>query len=99
MKIASVGEIKARFSSFLKASQADPIVVTRNGKPVAVIMGVGDEDEVERLLMSRSSHLRSVLEKSRRQIRQGDVLHHDDFWQKIRTSRAPRNPGRRRRQA
>jgi hypothetical protein len=49
-------------------------VVTRNGRPVAVIVGVHDEDETERLLMAHSPHLRGILEKSRQQFRQGQWL-------------------------
>ena len=63
MKIASVAEIKSQFSAFLKASEAGPVVVTRNGKPVAVIVGV--QDEVDRatphgLLASPEGRLRGV---------------------------------------
>jgi prevent-host-death family protein len=50
MKIASVAEVKARLSSYLKASAAGPVVVTRNGKAVAVLLGVDNDDELERLL-------------------------------------------------
>ena len=58
MKIASVAEVKSQFSAFLKASEGGPVVVTRNGRPVAVIVGVQDEDEIERLLMAYSPQLR-----------------------------------------
>ena len=61
MKIASVAEVKSQFSAFLKASAGGPVVVTRNGRPVAVIVGVEDEDEIERLLMAYSPHLRAIL--------------------------------------
>jgi prevent-host-death family protein len=40
MKIASVAEVKSRFSALLKASEAGPVIVTRRGRPVAVIIGV-----------------------------------------------------------
>jgi prevent-host-death family protein len=65
MRIASVAEIKSQFSSFLKASESGPVVVTRNGRPVAVIVGVQDEDEIERLLMAYSPRLQAILEASR----------------------------------
>ena len=90
MKIASVAEIKSQFSSFLKASEAGPIVVLRNGKPVAVIVGVHDEEEVERLLMAYSPRLQDILEASRKQIREGDVLSHEEFWKEVEASRAPK---------
>ena len=87
MKIASVAEIKSQFSAFLKATESGPIVVTRNGRPVAVIVGVQDEDEIERLLMAYSPRLQAILEKSRKQIRAGESLNHEEFWDKVETSR------------
>lgn len=80
MKIASVAEVKSRFSAFLKASEGGPVVVTRNGRPAAVIVGVQDEDEIERLLMAYSPHLRAILDRSRRQFRDGKWLNEDEFW-------------------
>jgi prevent-host-death family protein len=80
MKIASVAEIKSRFSAFLKASEGGPVVVTRNGRPVAVIIGVQDEDEIERLLMAYSPQLRAILERSRQQFQEGQWLGEKEFW-------------------
>src|SRR6059058_3095839 len=80
MKIASVAEVKSQFSAFLKASEGGPVVVTRNGRPVAVIVGVQDEDEIERLLMAYSPHLRAILERSRQQFREGQWLSEEEFW-------------------
>jgi prevent-host-death family protein len=94
MRIASVAEIKSQFSAFLKASEAGPVVVTRNGKAVAVIVGVHDEDEIERLLMAYSPKLQAILEKSRKQIREGDVLSHNEFWAEVAASRASERRGR-----
>jgi prevent-host-death family protein len=94
-KIASVAEVKSQFSSFLKASAAGPVVITRHGRP-AVIVGVQDEDEIERLLMAYSPRLQAILEKSRKQIREGDVLSHDEFWAEVEASRASKQPGRKR---
>ena len=80
MKIASVAEVKSQFSAYLKASEGGPIVVTRNGRPVAVIVGVQDEDEIERLLMAYSPHLRAILDRSRQQFREGKWLSEEEFW-------------------
>src|SRR5260370_27192859 len=96
MKIASVAEIKSQFSAFLKASEAGPVVVTRNGRAVAVIVGVKDEDEIEGLLMAYSPRLQAILEASRKQIRDGDVLSHDEFWAEVEASRASGRRGRKR---
>jgi prevent-host-death family protein len=93
MKIASVAEIKSQFSAFLKASETRPVVGTRNGRPVAVIVGVQDEDEIERLLMACSPRLKAILARSRKQIRQGEVLSHEEFWAGVRASRASNRRG------
>jgi prevent-host-death family protein len=93
MRIASVAEIKSKFSAFLKASTGGPVVVTRNGKPVAVIVGVSDEDEIERLLMAYSPRLQAILNASRKQIREGDVLKHEEFWAHVAAARATKQSG------
>ncbi len=72
--------MKSQFSAFLKASEGGPVVVTRNGRAVAVIVGVKDEDEIERLLMAYSPHLRAILERSRQQFHDGEWLSEEEFW-------------------
>ncbi|MCL4201814.1 MAG: type II toxin-antitoxin system prevent-host-death family antitoxin [Pirellulaceae bacterium] len=80
MKTASVAEIQSQFSDFLESSAGGPIVVTRNGKPVAVLVGVEDEDEIERLLMAYSPRMRAICDLSRQQIAEGKGISHEQFW-------------------
>lgn len=80
MKIASVAEVKSRFSAFVKASEAGPVVVTKNGRPVAVLVGVQDEEEIEQLLLGYSRRLRAILDQSRKQIEEGGGIGHEEFW-------------------
>ena len=93
MKIASVADVKARLSFYLKESQEGPVIVTRNGKAVAVLLAVTDEDELERLVLAHSPKFRAVLEKSRRQIEKTGGISHDAFWRGGRGK--PRGPQRR----
>jgi hypothetical protein len=72
------------------------VVVTRNGRPVAVIVGVQDEDEIERLLLAYSPRLQAILEASRKQIQEGEVLSHEEFWAEVEASRASGPRGRKR---
>src|SRR5712691_4610418 len=83
MKIASVAEVKARLSSYLKASAAGPVVVTRNGKAVAVLLGVSDDEELERLLLAHSRKLRAILDAAERRIEEGAGIGHEEFWQQV----------------
>jgi hypothetical protein len=57
-------------------------------------VGVQDEDEVERLLMAYSPRLQAILEASRKQIREGDVLGHEEFWAEVESSRTAKKRGR-----
>jgi prevent-host-death family protein len=94
MKIASVAEVKSQLSAYLKASEGGPVVVTRNGRAVAVIVGVQDDDEIERLLMAYSPHLRAILDRSRRQFREGKWLSEEQFWSQFDKSQPPSGSGK-----
>jgi len=86
MKIASVADVKAHFSAFLRASKRGPIVITRNGKPAGVLLSVNDEDELERLALAYSPKFQKVLGLARQQIREGRGIRHEDFWKEVENS-------------
>jgi prevent-host-death family protein len=83
MTTASAEEIRAKFNTFLKATDKGPVVVTRNAKPVAVMLSLKDPDEIERLAMSQSKKLRRILETSRKQIAKGKGIPHEEFWRQV----------------
>jgi len=83
MRIAPVAEIKARFSSYLRASETGPVVVTRNGRPVAVLLSVEDDEELERLILAYSPKFQTILQTARQQIREGKGIPHDEFWREM----------------
>src|SRR5438094_7385525 len=97
MKIASVAEVKARLSSYLKDSATGPVVVTRNGKAVAVLLGIEDDEELERLLLAHSRKLRAILDAADRRIDQGAGIGHEEFWRQIETRNRPRVNGKKNR--
>ncbi len=65
MKIASVADIKAHFSAYLRAAARGPVVVTRSGKAVGVLLAIDDEEELERLVLAYSPRLRTILARCR----------------------------------
>src|SRR5438874_8195625 len=98
MKIASVADVKARLSAYLKESQEGPVIVTRNGKAVAVLLAVTDEDELERLVLAHSPKFRALLDKANRQIEETGGIPHDVFWREVEAeSHEDVRKGRRRR--
>ena len=103
MKIASVADVKARLSAFLKESEEGPVVVTRNGKAVAVLVAVTDDDELERLVLAHSPKFQALLDASARQIDETGGTPHEQFWgelksegrKPVRTSSHRRRPAKR----
>ena len=83
IKIAPVAEVKARLSAYLKASEEGPVIVTRNGKPVAALIPVRDEAELERLILAYSSRFQRILQVARQQIGEGSGIEHEELWQEI----------------
>src|SRR6266581_3477566 len=64
VKTASAAKIAAQFHEYLEASRKQPVLVTRNGKPVAVLLAVQDKAEAEQLAGSRLRSLRSIFEEA-----------------------------------
>jgi prevent-host-death family protein len=87
MKTTSVEELGAMFGACLKAAKKGPIVVTRNAKPVGVLLSVNDPEEIERINMSQSKKLRRILRSSERQIAKGKGIPHDEFWRQVKQMR------------
>lgn len=83
MKIASIADVKAKFSGYLKASEQGPVVVTKNGRPVAMLLSVTDEDEIERMLLAYSPKFQAILEVAEQQILEGKGIKHKKFWHEV----------------
>lgn len=86
MKIASVAEIKAKLSAYLKASEDELVVITRNGKAIGVLLPIEDDEELERLVLAYSKQFRTLLETARKEIADGKGVKHDDFWKSVQTN-------------
>jgi prevent-host-death family protein len=83
MRIAPIADIKAHLSAYLKESEKGPVVITKNGKPVAVLLGVTDEDEIERLTLAYSPKFQAILAQGRQQIQETGGTAHEEFWREV----------------
>jgi prevent-host-death family protein len=83
MRIASVADVKAHFSAYLKASEQGPVVVTRNGKSVAVVLALTDEDEFERLMTAHSPRMQAILAAARGRLQAGMGIPNEPFWAEV----------------
>jgi prevent-host-death family protein len=87
MKTASAAKIAAKFDDYLEASRDQPVLITRDGKPVAVLLAVHDKAEAEQLAVRSTRSLRSVFEEAHEQLQQGSGIPHDEFWREVERSR------------
>ncbi len=83
MNIAPLADVKARFSAYIKQLQTAPVIVTKNGRPVAVMMGISDEDDLERIMLAISPKFQALLDRAERRIQETGGISHDDVWAQI----------------
>jgi len=84
MRIAPVADVKARLSAYLEQiAEEGPIVITRNGRAVAVMLAPVDDDDLEQILLARSPRFQALLRKSRESIGEGKGLSHKEFWKAV----------------
>jgi prevent-host-death family protein len=85
MRIAPLADVKARLSAYLDECGVEgPLVITRNGKAVAVLLVPFDDEDLERLMLGRSPRFQALLNRSRQSIKEGKGLSEDDFWKTVR---------------
>jgi prevent-host-death family protein len=81
VRIASVADVKARLSAYLEQCKTSgPVIITRNGKAVAVLLVPQDDDDLEHLVLGRSPQFQALLAQSRQSIQEGKGLSEEDFW-------------------
>jgi prevent-host-death family protein len=83
MKIAPVADVKARFSSYLEQSERGPVIVTKNGRPVAALVSVTDEDELERLVLAYTPRFRRLPDAAEKRINKEGGIRDQDFWDSV----------------
>ena len=62
MKIASVKDVKDNLSWYLKNAEKGDVIITKNGRPTAVLHHLG-EDELEDYLLEHDPRFRQKIER------------------------------------
>jgi prevent-host-death family protein len=84
MKIAPLADVKARLSAYVEECENEgPIIITRNGKAVAVLLTPVDDTDLENLILSRSPRFQAILGKSRQSLQAGKGLSRKEFWRAV----------------
>jgi prevent-host-death family protein len=65
MKIENIREVKARLNQVVtELPETGSVVITRNGKPCAVLLPVTEETDLETLLLSQNKRFWELFDKS-----------------------------------
>ena len=96
MRIAPLADVKAKLSAYLEECGTDgPIIITKNGRAVAVLLAPVDNEDLESLMLARSPRFQGLLDKSRQSIKIGEGLSQRDFWQAVAERNKKRSKARR----
>ena len=84
MKIAPLAEVRTKLSAYVEQAETEgPVIITRNGKAVAVIIAPQNDEDLEALILSRSPRFQALLERSHKSLKAGKGLSSDQFWRAV----------------
>lgn len=93
MRSVPVAEAKAKLSEVID-SLDEPVVITRHGQPVAVLMAIPDDQEdMDSFLIAHHPGFRAMVRKAK----QSRILTSDEFWEKVGKRHRRRSSGSSRR--
>jgi len=88
MKIAPLAQVKDQFSAYIVESKKSPVVITKNGKPVALLTGLDEDDDLDTLVLAHNPRFMQMLEQARERVRQTGGIPHKEFWARVKKRRA-----------
>ena len=71
----------------IDASRKSPVVVTRNGKPVALLTAILEDEDLDLLILAHDPRFLRLLDEARGRVRAGRYLTGKEFWQRLRRRR------------
>jgi prevent-host-death family protein len=84
MRLAPLADVKAKLSAYLDEVKTNgPIVITKNGRTAAILLVPADDDDLERLLLARSPKFQAMLNRSRKSMKAGRTVKHNEFWKTV----------------
>ena len=91
MKVVALGRAKNEFSTYVEEAQHERVLVTRHGRPAAIIIGVAGET-IEDLMTRSDRELWEVIEARRKAAK---TITAEEMRRRLGVSRKPRAKRRR----
>ncbi len=83
MKIAPLAQVKDQLSAYVQESQKSPIIITKNGKPVALLTGLKEDADLDTLILAHDPRFIQILEEARARVQRTGGVKHDEFWHEV----------------
>ncbi len=64
MKIESVRVVRDRLSEMIKNLPDGPVIITKNGRPCAALVSLGEQADLEAFLVAHNPRLMSLMERA-----------------------------------
>jgi prevent-host-death family protein len=80
MKIAPLAQVKDHFSEYVNACQESPVIVTKNGKAVAMLVPIQEDDDLDTLILSHNPRLLAIIEEGYKSVKATGGVSHKEFW-------------------
>lgn len=79
MKRVPLSDVKDQLSKYLRIAQKDGVVITRHGKPAAVLIGFKDEDDWFDYQLENDPRFLQRIEEARRSLGEGRGVRLEDI--------------------
>ena len=90
MKARSLADVKARLSEYVAACRDEPVLITKKGRPAALLLAVDENADLEDIVLLGSPRFQDFLRRTEDQIRAGQLIPHDEFWRRVEQQAAER---------
>jgi len=85
MKFVGIKKLARHVSDYV--NHRDWVIITKNGKPKKVLLGI-DEEEIEDMILSRHFNLEKELKESVKDLRSGNLMTLDEILRQTRKKKA-----------
>ncbi len=88
MKIAPLAEVKDQLSAYVEDSKHAPVIITKNGRAVAALIAIQDEDDLDSILLSYHPRIAKLLEDAQARVQKTGGVPEDKFFAELKRRRA-----------
>lgn len=73
-------QLQTELEHYMTTLDDGPVFIMRDGRPIAALVPVTDDDEAERLALAYNPRFQQILEAADERIRSEGGLSHEELW-------------------